>query len=132
MTSRMFDPATPDLQTILPPPLWQRVLAAYPVGSESRIAPFVSEGFNDPSAKDLAELLLYRRNQVTAARIEPELKRDGPCSPVERSDKKPAAGRRRVADPGTDDSRSRPSTSAKCASGAGAPSSACGACACSS
>ncbi len=28
MVSRMFSPAAPDLQTVLPPPLWQRVMAA--------------------------------------------------------------------------------------------------------
>jgi uncharacterized protein YbaP (TraB family) len=177
MASRMFSPAAPDLQTILPPPLWQRVLAAgaklgvpevllhrlspglaallfaapveqtdimttvdgqlyarsqsrgltiatletldeqldlfdklkpapalallaqslddfeagqpqigrllaaYLAGDESRIVDVVAEDFNDPSAKDLAEPLLYRRNHVMAARVEPDLKRAAPLWP---------------------------------------------------
>lgn len=54
-----------------------RLLAAYVAGDESRIAATVTEEFNDPAVKDLAEPLLYRRNQIMAARIEPKLKRGG-------------------------------------------------------
>jgi uncharacterized protein YbaP (TraB family) len=58
-------------------PQLSRLLAAYVAGDESRIAATVAADFNDPAVKDLAEPLLYRRNQIMAARIEPELRRGG-------------------------------------------------------
>jgi uncharacterized protein YbaP (TraB family) len=54
-----------------------RLLDAYISGDEDRIAAEVEAEFKDPSVHELANPLLYRRNQIMAARAEPHLKRGG-------------------------------------------------------
>jgi uncharacterized protein YbaP (TraB family) len=54
-----------------------RMLDAYASGDEDRIAAVVEEEFNNPSLRGLVNPLLYRRNQVMAARAAPWLKQGG-------------------------------------------------------
>ncbi|HUJ42862.1 MAG TPA: TraB/GumN family protein [Opitutaceae bacterium] len=54
-----------------------RLLDAYASGDERRIAAEVEAEFKDPSVRELAGPLLYRRNEIMAARVEPHLKRGG-------------------------------------------------------
>jgi uncharacterized protein len=58
-------------------PQIDRLLAAYAAGDEQRITDAVAEDFRNPAVSGLAEPLLYRRNQVMAARLEPALERGG-------------------------------------------------------
>jgi hypothetical protein len=54
-----------------------RLIDAYVSGDERRIAAEVEAEFKDPSVHDLAGPLLYRRNEIMAARAEPHLRRGG-------------------------------------------------------
>ena len=54
-----------------------RLLDAYVSGDERRIAAEVEAEFKDPSVHELAGPLLYRRNEIMAARLEPHLRRGG-------------------------------------------------------
>ncbi|MFA5057273.1 MAG: TraB/GumN family protein [Opitutaceae bacterium] len=56
---------------------FEKLVAAYAAGDERRIAAEVEDEFQQPAAHDLADLLLYHRNEVMAARSEAYLKRGG-------------------------------------------------------
>jgi len=58
-------------------PQVSRLLDAYASGDERRIAAEVEAEFKDSSVHELADPLLYRRNEKMAARVEPHLRRGG-------------------------------------------------------
>ena len=58
-------------------PHLSRLLDAYISGDEHRIAIVVEAEFKEPSVRELAGPLLYRRNEIMAARVEPHLRRGG-------------------------------------------------------
>jgi uncharacterized protein YbaP (TraB family) len=54
-----------------------RLLDAYASGDEARIAAVVEEEFKSPAVRALADPLLYHRNHIMAARVEPWLRKGG-------------------------------------------------------